>query len=163
MAANVLSFRRFRPMLVRDAHLLIVDDVRVTGAHQRCLVRASDDLSLAARTFLYLAAFGHPAAGRFDPTQEDALNHAAVRMLDDLTGIVAADDFAWNVRVCKFVLSPACRAGLSRFLGRMPDWFVRDLDRNARRDGYPRMACYAPSHAMVQTELDRRRTRAVPA
>jgi hypothetical protein len=163
MAARTLSFRRFRADQLRGAHLLFIDDVRVTGAHQRSLTRASEDLTLAARTFLYIASFRSLAAGCFDPTQEDALNHAAVRTLDDLTGIVAADDFAWNVRVCKFVLSPACRAGLSRFLGRMPDWFVRDLDRNARRDGYPRMACYAPSHAMVQTELDRRRTRAVPA
>ena len=40
MAANTLSFRRFRPELVRDAHLMVVDDVRVTGAHQRCLMRA---------------------------------------------------------------------------------------------------------------------------
>ena len=55
MAANALSFRRFRPAQVRDAHLLVVDDVRVTGAHQRCLMRASEDLPLAARTFLYIA------------------------------------------------------------------------------------------------------------
>lgn len=153
MAANVLSFRRFRPMLVRDAQLLIVDDVRVTGAHQRCLVRASDDLPLAARTFLYLAAFGHPAGDRFDPTQEDALNHAAVRTLDDLAGIVAAGDFTWNVRVCKFVLDPAQRDDLPRFLARMPGWFARDLHRNSSRDGFARMSSYAPSHALVQAEL----------
>ena len=107
MAANILSFRRFRPAQVRDAHLLVVDDVRVTGAHQRCLMRASEDLPLAARTFLYIAAFPGQLNGCFDPAQEDALNHAAVKTLDDLAGIVEADDFAWNVRVCKFVLSPA--------------------------------------------------------
>jgi hypothetical protein len=163
MAARTLSFRRFRADQLRDAHLLVIDDVRVTGAHQRSLARASETLPLAARTFLYIASFGSPAAGCFDPTQEDALNHAAVKTLDDLAGIVAADDFAWNVRVCKFVLSPACRTGLSRFLGCRPDWFVRDLDRNARRDGYTGMACYAPSHAIVRAELARRRTRAVPA
>lgn len=30
MAANALSFRRFPPEQVRDAHLLVVDDLRVT-------------------------------------------------------------------------------------------------------------------------------------
>ena len=60
------------------AELLIVDDVRVTGAHQRCLVRASDALPLAGRTFVYIASFGTPASGRVDPIQEDVLNHAAV-------------------------------------------------------------------------------------
>ena len=155
MAANVLSFRRFRAAQVRGAHLLVVDDVRVTGAHQRCLMRASEDLPLTARTFLYIAAFPGQRSGCFDPAQEDALNHAAVKTLDDLAGIVEAGDFAWNVRVCKFTLSPANHGELPRFLRRMPGWFVRDLHRNSCRDGYARMAPYAPSHALVRAELQR--------
>jgi hypothetical protein len=63
MAANTLSFRRFRPELVRDAHLMVVDDVRVTGAHQRCLMRASEGLPLSARTFLYIVSFRGRAPG----------------------------------------------------------------------------------------------------
>jgi len=156
MAANALSFRRFPPQQVRGAHLLVVDDVRVTGAHQRCLMRASEDLPLAGRTFLYIAAFPGPAAGSLDPAKEDALNHAAVRTLGDLAGIVDAGDFAWNVRVCKFALSPANRRELPRFLHRMPDWFVRGLHRNSCLDGYARMDLYAPSHAVVRAELSRR-------
>jgi PRTase ComF-like len=156
MAANSLSFRRFRPDQVRDAHLLVVDDVRVTGAHQRCLMRASEELPLVTRNFLYIASFPSPASGYFDPTQEDALNHAAIKTLDDLAGIVEAGDFAWNVRVCKFVLNPANSGDLPRFLGRMPGWFVRDLHRNSCRDGYSRMGLYAPSHATVRAELGRR-------
>ncbi len=143
MAANALSFRRFPREQVRDAHLLVVDDLRVTGAHQRCLMRASDDLPLATRTFLYVAAFPGPVDTRFDPAQEDALNHAAVKSLDDLAGIVEADDFAWNVRVCKFALSPANYGELPRFLRRMPDWFVCGLHRNSCLDGYARMEPYA--------------------
>ncbi len=156
MAENSLSFRRFRPDQVRDAHLLVVDDVRVTGAHQRSLMRASEELPLVTRNFLYIASFPSPASGYFDPTQEDALNHAAVKTLDDLAGIVEAGDFAWNVRVCKFVLNPANNGYLPRFLGRMPDWFVRDLHRNSCQDGYSRMGLYAPSHAIVRAELGRR-------
>jgi hypothetical protein len=157
MAANALSFRRFRPDEARDAHLLFVDDVRVTGAHQRCLARASEELPLGARTFLYIASFREAAGGSFDPTQEDVLNHAAVSTLDDLAGFVEDGDFAWNVRVCKFILSPANRGDLPRFLGRMPRWFVGDLYRNSCRDGYARMEPYSPSHAAVLAELAGRR------
>lgn len=156
MAANTLSFRRFRPGQICNAHLLVIDDVRVTGAHQRCLARASDILPLATRTFLYIASFPSPPGACFDPTQEDTLNHAAIRTFDDLAGIVQAGDFAWNVRVCKFVLNPTNHADLRRFLGRMPDWFVRGLLRNSVRDGYSRMDLYAPSHAVVSAELARR-------
>ena len=153
MAANALSFRRFGPGQVHDAHLVVVDDVRVTGAHQRCLMRASDDLPLLTRTFLYIAAFAGAESGAVDPTREDALNHAAVKTLGDLAQIVEAGDFAWNVRVCKFVLSPLNRADLPCFLGRMPGWFVRGLHRNSARDGYAAMSLYAPSHAVVTTAL----------
>lgn len=156
MAANALSFRQFRPDQVRGAHLLVVDDVRVTGAHQRCLTRASEDLPLAARTFLYIASFPGPAGAGFDPTMEDALNHAAVKTLSDLAGIVEADDFAWNVRACKFILDPANYSDLPRFLRRMPGSFVRDLHRNSRGDGYWQMSRYAPSHAAVCAELGER-------
>jgi hypothetical protein len=160
MAANILSFRQFRPDQVRGAHLLVVDDVRVTGAHQRCLMRASEELPLAARTFLYIASFQALAGAHFDPTQEDRLNHAAVKTLGDLAGIVEAGDFAWNVRACKFILDPANHGELPRFLRRMPGSFVRELHRNSRRDGYWRMTRYAPSHAVVRAALgERRRTR----
>ena len=163
MAANVLSFGRFQAEQVRGAHLLVVDDVRVTGAHQRCLMRASEALPLAARTFLYIAAFPGQLGRCFDPAQEDALNHAAVKTLDDVAGIVEAGDFAWNVRVCKFTLSPANHGELPPFLRRMPSWFIRDLHRNSCRDGYARMAPYAPSHALVRAELRARAGRPVAA
>jgi hypothetical protein len=156
MAANALSFSRFRPEQLCGAHLLVIDDVRVTGAHQRCLMRASEDLPLAARTFLYIADFVDPLDGSFDPAQEDALNHAAVKSLDDLADLVESGDFAWNVRVCKFALSPPNHGALPRFLRRMPNWFVRDLHRNSGRDGYARMELYAPSHAVVRAEVSRR-------
>jgi hypothetical protein len=156
MAANVVSFRRFRPDQLRNAHLLVVDDLRVTGAHQRCLMRATDTLPLSARTFLYIAAFPGCAGRSFDPAQEDALNHAAIKTLDDLAALVADGEFAWNVRVCKFILNPANRDSLSRFLGRMPTRFVRALYRNSREDGYACMATYAASHAIVHEELGRR-------
>jgi hypothetical protein len=156
MAANSLSFRRFPPDQVHGAHLLVVDDVRVTGAHQRCVMRATENMPFLARTFLYIACFRRPASSRFDPTQEDALNHAAVRTLGDLAAIVADGDFSWNVRVCKFVLDQANRRGLPRFLGDMPGWFIRDLHRNSCRDGYARMTAYAPSHQVVRAELARR-------
>jgi hypothetical protein len=156
MAASALSFRRFTPGQADGAHLLVIDDVRVTGAHQRCLLRASEELPLAARTFLYIASFPSRASTSFDPTQEDRLNHAAIKTLGDLARIVEAGDFTWNVRACKFVLSPANHDDLPRFLRRMPGWFVRGLHRNSRLDGYWKMTLYASSHAVVCAELSTR-------
>jgi PRTase ComF-like len=119
-------------------------------------MHASEDLPFVARIFPYIAAVPRHLNGCFDPAQEDAFNHTTVKTLDDLAGIVAAEDFAWNVRVCKFTLSPANRGELPRFLRRMPDWFIHDLHRHSYQDGYARMTPYAPSHALVCAELSAR-------
>jgi hypothetical protein len=155
MAANALSFDRLRPR-ADGAHLIVVDDVKVTGAHQRCLTRASETLPLHSRTFAHIAAFDRPGTQRPDPALEDRLNHAAISTLDDLAGLVSGSDFTWNVRVCKFLLGPANRNGLPSFLTRMTDPFVRELCRNSLADGYARMTAYRESHAIVQRELRRR-------
>ena len=155
MAANALSFDRLRPH-AHGAHLIVVDDVKVTGAHQRCLIRASEALPFASRTFAHIAAFGPAGPERPDPALEDRLNHAAVSTLDDLADIVADADFTWNVRVCKFLLCPANRDGLPSFLTRMTDPFVRELRRNSLIDGYARMPAYRESHAIIARELRRR-------
>lgn len=137
--------------------------MKVTGAHQRCLIRASETLRLGSRTFVRIAAFDGAGAERFDPALEDRLNHAVISTLDDLAGIVRDSEFTWNVRVCKFLLCPASRGELPSFLVRMTDRFVRELRRNSFIDGYARMDAYRESHAIVQRELHRRgRLRASP-
>jgi hypothetical protein len=155
MAANALSFDRLRPH-ADGAHLIVVDDVKVTGAHQRCLTRASETLPLGSRTFAHIAAFDGAGTERPDPALEDSLNHAAISTLDDLAGLVRDSDFTWNVRVCKFLLSPANRDDLPSFLTRMTDPFVRELRHNSLIDGYARMTAYRESHAIVARELRRR-------
>jgi len=154
MAGNALSFDRLRPG-PDGAHLIVVDDVKVTGAHQRCLLLASDVLPLGSRMFVHVAAVQEAGAG-LDPTLEDRLNHAFVKSLGELADVATAADFSWNVRVCKFLLSPASRPGLPSFLAGMPDHFVRELHRNSLLDGYAGMAAYRPSHTIVRRELSRR-------
>jgi phosphoribosyl transferase-like protein len=155
MAVNALSFDRLRPY-ADGAHLIVVDDVKVTGAHQRCLTRASETLPLGSRTFAHIAAFDGTGTERLDPALEDRLNHAVISTLDDLAGLVRGSDFTWNVRVCKFLLCPASRSDLPSFLVRMTDRFVRELRYNSFSDGYARMDAYCESHAIVQRELHRR-------
>jgi hypothetical protein len=152
MTANTLSFHRLPPDDVDGAHLIVVDDVKVTGAHQHCLTRVGQMLPLASLTFLYLAAFSGGGA-QFDPTVEDRLNHAHVQTLHDLGTIVRGTGFTWNIRVCRFLLNPAGRDHLPLFLTQMPDHVVRDLYLSSLSDGLAWMDAYRASHAIVQEEL----------
>src|SRR5260221_9181951 len=46
MGANALSFAKLGRHDLRGTHLIVVDDVKVTGAHQRCVARAARELPL---------------------------------------------------------------------------------------------------------------------
>jgi hypothetical protein len=149
MRANPLKLDR---SLFQDAHLVVIDDLKVTGAHQDCLIDATDGLPLLSRTFIYIAKFLVPHE-RLDPTVEDRLNHAFAKKLADVMDIVRSPDFAWNARLCRFLLSARNRAELPAFLAHMPDGFLLDLREKSCGDGYDFMDAYRRSYMILQTVL----------
>jgi len=169
MVGNVLSFASLGDYDPDGTHLIVVDDVKVTGAHQRAIEQASRELPLGSRTFLHIAAIDAGPAEDLDPSVEDRLNHAQIRTLDDLAALLGdggggssgADGsgnqgFTWNIRVCKFLLGAHSREALPRFLARMPDRFISDLYRHSLSDGYAAMDAYRDSFLLVARELRER-------
>lgn len=139
--------------LPRNADLIIIDDIKVTGAHQNRLIRATDTQTLSSRTFLYILKILNPSPEMLNPAIEDHLNHSCVKNLNDLVDIALAPDFTWNVRVCKFLLNAKNRSALPAFLAHMPDSFLLQLYQNSLGDGYNLMNAYQESYMMVQTAL----------
>ena len=157
-AAAGLSFGGLSHFDLRGAHLIVVDDLKATGAQQRALVRASRALPLGSRTFLYTAALDPVSRAGFEPGTEDRLDHARIRTLRDLAGLLRerVGDFAWNARTCTFLLAPQNRDALPEFLGRMPSRFVRELYCHSLNDGYALMNAYRRSHGLIALELHSR-------
>lgn len=153
MAANRLSFHRVPATALPGAHLVVVDDLKVTGAHQRCLAAATDALPLASRIFTHIAALPAHGGMTIDPRLEDRFNHVDVSTLADLAPIVTASGFTWHVRVCKVLLTAANRADLPTFLRQMPDAFVREPARAQRPRRLSRDGCLPsqPSAGRRQT------------
>jgi hypothetical protein len=154
MRTNSLSLDR---TLIRDSHLVIIDDLKVTGSHQDCLIDATNGLPLLSRTFLHIAKLLVPSPAALDPTIEDRLNHAFAKKLADLIEIVRSPDFAWNARLCRFFLNARNRAELPAFLALMPDRFLFDLSEKSSADGYDLMDAYRESHVIVRMMLQQRR------
>jgi hypothetical protein len=153
MRANSLSVDR---TALEDSHLVIIDDIKVTGAHQACLIEATNGLPILSRTFLHIAKFFTPSSVALDPTIEDRLNHAFAKKLTDLLEIVQSPNFAWNARLCRFFLSARNRAELPGFLTHMPDRFLADLSEKSCGDGYDVMPAYRESYTILQMALQRR-------
>src|SRR5687767_14023087 len=86
---------------VRDTRVLVIDDVRITGFHERRLADVLAGAGVADVTFGYLAMID----GRGDPTVEKRMNEAAVGGLDALSALMTGGGFTLNSRACKLLLA----------------------------------------------------------
>ncbi|HTI15952.1 MAG TPA: phosphoribosyltransferase family protein [Dictyobacter sp.] len=153
MKRNRLSFDT---TLLAHADLVVVDDIKVTGAHQQCIMSHIEQLSLTSLTFLYVVECCHSHKEVCNPQIEDHLNHISVHTLADMIDIIRSPDFFFNVRMCKFILNEVNRADLPAFLQQMTDQFVAFLYHMSLKDGYGHMNMYRESVQMVASELQQR-------
>ncbi|MEI6045876.1 MAG: phosphoribosyltransferase family protein [Chloroflexota bacterium] len=141
---------------IYGGNLVVVDDIKVTGEHQGNILKLAHDIMLKTITFLYIAGMADNAKAKRDARIEDHINHLSVRSLDDLLPIVQASDFAFNARVCKFLLSPQNLAALPRFLPKMNNKFVIEVYLNTIGDGYCFMEMYQANFGIIKQELQKR-------
>lgn len=96
----------------RGKTLIFLDDIRVTGSHEGRIRHLLNKTGLVAQAhlFLYFAQVSNSA--QCDPTVENKLNYAAVHNLLSIDNIIKNDEFLFNTRVVKYILS----AELSQFI-----------------------------------------------
>jgi hypothetical protein len=90
--------------LLRSAYALFVDDIRITGAHENRIFRMTDELGVA-RGQIAMLHYARIQIPDLDPAIEDRMNSAAMSNLTSVTEMINANDFCWNTRVTKHVLS----------------------------------------------------------
>lgn len=120
------------------AHVVALDDIRVTGTHEKamdaCLVEAG-----AARIHHLYLVDAHAYAG--EPAVESALNEAAVAGVDDLLDVAARASFLPNARVCRRVMQLP-RPQLAHFVAHAPETVLAWIARAIELDRLDRVAPY---------------------
>lgn len=101
---------------VRGELVVALDDIRVTGTHERAVNACLSAAGARWIDHLYLV---DAAAFAASPQMESVLNLAAVRDVEEVLAIVMADDFVPNARVCRRVLTLPPEQ-LHTFVGRAP-------------------------------------------
>ena len=121
---------------LRGAHLIAVDDIRVTGATEhkflQSLYRVKGLRSLAV---VYLCEVD-PALAEADPAIEGRLNQHKVKNLEDVAAIVATGEFRWNIRVAKFVLEQQDVKDFGAFVGGLKDGPLLTLYKSVVSNDY---------------------------
>lgn len=83
-------------------HVIILDDIRVTGLREAALQRLLKDAGVKHASFYYVLDV--PEGKRYSYT-EALINTRSVKTIDDVLEMACRPGFVPNVRLCKFILS----------------------------------------------------------
>lgn len=129
--------------------LLVIDDIKITGAHEEKVARmlVENEVAFKEVVFLYYAELTNPEV--VGASYEDRLNHAHVKSLNELFNIIKNGNFILNARVCKYLLSHPDSSEVQRFMDYIGDDFKYDLIAAIHGDGYHTMPTYEKNYRVI--------------
>lgn len=88
---------------VKNKILLFLDDIRITGSHEKMITKMLGEYGLENE--IYLLYFAELVNTAIHPNIENYLNYFSVKSLFDLNSIIRQERFAINTRIVKYILN----------------------------------------------------------
>jgi hypoxanthine phosphoribosyltransferase len=133
---------------VKGKRVIVIDDIRITGSHERKLASLMDGFA-AEFYFLYIAILKEETA-KAAPQIEDEINHCYVNSIEDVFHFIAKDRFFINARICKFILEEKDSLHLEKLLERLPQDRLEDIYDACIGDGYCHMDKYRKNFELIE-------------
>jgi PRTase ComF-like len=86
-----------------DKTLLFLDDIRITGSHERMIKKMISEFNLSNDS--YLLYFAELKNHDINPNFENYLNYHYIKSIFDLEKIIKSDRFVINTRIVKYILN----------------------------------------------------------
>lgn len=117
---------------IADTHVVLVDDVRVTGMAEAAALKALEAASFASLTLAYVATVHEDLQS--SPHIEARLNHSYIKNVRDVAELVEGEDWVLTIRFLKYFMK-ADREDQRAFIKRAPNSVVREMLDAARATG----------------------------
>lgn len=131
------------------ANVLIIDDIRNTGAAEGLVRRLLAGKNYLNTIFAYLAIMNEESAKR-DPEVERRINTATTKDLDGLLDIIENDGMTLTIRTMKMVLGESDHKKLSQFLHKLPEHLLCEIYAGTLGSGHEFVSHYRHGFAMLQ-------------
>lgn len=130
--------------------LLFLDDIKITGSHEKMIVKMIDGYRLSNR--IHLLYFAELINKQIHPNIENYLNYYAVKSVFDIDYIIKSGNFKFNTRVVKYILNYEF-SGFVIFLQNQSDAFIEELYHLAIGNGYHTIEAYAANLNYIKKHL----------
>ncbi len=130
--------------------ILFLDDIRITGSHERMIIKMADAYGLSNE--MYLLYFAELTNADIHPNVENVLNYHFVKSIFDLESIISSDSFFMNTRLVKYILNYDFKT-YRVFIQKQPEAFVNELYDMALGNGYHTIEAYQKNLSFISEHL----------
>ncbi|MDB5128711.1 phosphoribosyltransferase family protein [Mucilaginibacter sp.] len=122
-----------------DKTLLFLDDIRITGSHERMIMKMVKAYGLS--NDIHMLYFAELINTDIHPNVENYLNYHHVKSIFDLDGIIKSGNFCINTRIVKYILNYSFD-GFCVFIENQSVAFITQLYNMALGNGYHTIEAY---------------------
>jgi len=144
------SFHIDKQFLERKT-LLFLDDIRITGSHERMILKMVNEYGL--KNDIHLLYFAELANKDIHPNVENVLNYYRVKSIFDLEEIVKSGSFSFNTRIVKYILNSDTKS-FSIFIKNQTEEFINMLYNLALGNGYHSIEAYTANLNFIKNQIN---------
>lgn len=130
--------------------LLFLDDIKITGSHERMITKMLTEYGLQNET--YLLYFAELENKSIHPNIENYLNYYFVKSIFDLDSIIKSERFAMNTRIVKYILNTD-PAAFKVFVQNQSSELMNLLYDLSLGNGYHTIEAYQPNLNQLRSYL----------
>lgn len=130
--------------------LLFLDDIKITGSHERMIMKMVDEYGL--QNDIYMLYFAELVNRNIHPNIENYLNYHHVKNIFHLNDIIKGGDFCINTRIVKYILNYD-HESFCIFIHDQESNFINLLYDMALGNGYHTIEAYAPNLNFIKQNL----------
>jgi len=130
--------------------LLFLDDIRITGSHERMILKMVDTYEM--KNDIHLLYFAELANMEIHPNVENTLNYHQVKSVFDLESIIKSGAFCFNTRIVKYILNTDVNS-FSIFINNQTEDFINLLYNLALGNGYHTIEAYAENLGYIKEQI----------
>lgn len=130
--------------------LLFLDDIRITGSHERMILKMAGEYGLD--NDIHMIYFAELVNKNIHPNVENALNYHQVKSVFDLDDIIKGGFFCFNTRIVKYILNADFNS-FSIFIKNQTDEFINMLYNLSLGNGYHLIDAYAENLNFIKSHI----------
>jgi hypothetical protein len=135
---------------LRNKVLIFLDDIRITGSHERMITKMLQEYNVENET--HLLYFAELINRNIHPNIENFLNYNHVKSIFDLDDIIKNEKFSINTRLVKFILSSEPNS-FKIFIQNHSDSFLELLYNMAIGNSYHTIEAYQDNLNLLRLQI----------